>query len=816
MNISLNWLKEYIDINLPAEEIAKILTNIGLEVGGIEEFESIRGGLKGLVVGEVKTCEDHADSDHLHVTTVDLGNGEFTPIVCGAPNVAAGQKVIVATVGTVLYDGDNEFVIKKSKIRGEVSEGMICAEDEIGVGASHDGIIVLPAETPVGMPAAEYYNVSNDTIIEVDITPNRIDGASVIGVARDLAAYLKQTDANAAYKLPSVEDFKVDRTDSPIAIRIERAEACHRYAGICVENVKVAPSPEWLQSRLRSIGLTPINNVVDVTNFILFELGQPLHAFDKAKIKGNEVVVKTMEQGTKFVTLDGVERTLDKDDLMICNENEPMCIAGVFGGLESGITEQTTNVFIESAYFDSVFVRKTARRHGLSTDASFRFERGTDPNMVIRALKRAALLIKEVAGGEIASEIIDIYPTPVTPFEVTLRYAQVDRLLGKQIGHDTIKSIVTALEMEVVSETAETLVLNVPVYRVDVQRECDVIEDILRIYGFNNIEVPAKVNSTLGFSHHPDDYKLKNNIGDMLAANGFAEIMNNSLTKSAYFEEMESFKADNTVILCNPLSSDLNAMRQSLLFGGLESLAYNINRRSGSLRMFEFGKSYTFHLNDDIDHHTRYREEDRLALFITGSKDTLSWNAPEVKSDFFNLKAYCEMILTRLGIKADELKTESTQGDIYRDGLDYYLNGQVVLSMGIVSKKVLKRVDIKQDVFYAEFSWEALMKAVKNKKIVFVPMPKFPAVKRDLALLVDKKVTFKELRDIAYRTEKKLLTDVTLFDVYEGEKLGADKKSYALSYTILDTEKTLTDKQIDKIMNKLIGTYKHQLGAEIR
>lgn len=815
MNISLNWLKDYINIDLPVEKICEILTNIGLEVGGVEEFESIKGGLKGLVVGEVKTCIDHPDSDHLHVTTVDLGDGKLTPIVCGAPNVAAGQKVIVATVGTKLYDGDQEFVIKKSKIRGEVSEGMICAEDEIGVGTAHEGIMVLPAETPVGMEAAEYFHISNDTVIEVDITPNRIDGASHIGVARDLAVYLKQHEA-IDYNLPSVADFAVDRTDSPISIRIERSEACHRYAGICVENVKVGASPEWLQNRLKAIGHNPINNVVDITNYILFELGQPLHAFDKGKIKGNEVIVKTMPQGTKFVTLDGIERELHQDDLMICNTDEAMCIAGVFGGLDSGISDDTQSVFIESAYFDSVFVRKTARRHGLSTDASFRYERGTDPNMVILALKRAALMLKEIAGGEIASDIIDIYPTPVKPFEVTLRYAQVDRLIGKKIGHDTIKSIVSALDMVIAKESEEALLLYVPAYRVDVQRECDVIEDILRIYGFNNIEVPAKVNSTLSYSERPDDYKLKNNIADLLSANGFNEIMNNSLTKSSYYEELESFNPEQSVVLFNPLSSDLNAMRQSLLFGGLESLAYNINRRNSNLRLFEFGKSYTYHNNSEIDHLTRYKEEDRLALFITGNKNSLSWNSTETKSDFFNLKAYCEMILTRLGIQINDLKTENINGDLFREGIEYLLNGKVILSMGVVSKKILKKVDIKQEVFYAEFSWVALLKAVKNQRITFVPMSKYPAVKRDLALLIDKKITFKEIRDIAFKTEKKLLTAVNLFDVFEGEKLGADKKSYAVSFTLLDTEKTLTDKQIDKIMNKLIGTYKHQLGAEIR
>ena len=815
MKISLNWLKEYLKIDLDVEEICQILTSIGLEVAGYEQIESIKGGLKGLVIGEVKTCEAHPDSDHLHITTVDLGDGRLTPIVCGAPNVAAGQKVVVATIGTVLYDGDKEFVIKKSKIRGQESEGMICAEDEIGIGHDHKGIIVLPQSAETGMPAAEYYGITSDYAIEIDITPNRVDGASHLGVARDLAAYLKQS-RDIDYSLPSVEAFAPDSNTAGLTIEVLRPEACPRYAGVCIEGVEVKESPEWLRTRLKAIGLNPINNIVDITNFILFELGQPLHSFDKDKVKGNKVVIRSFPTGTPFVRLDGIERKLDENDLMVCNAEEPMCIAGVFGGLESGITEQTTNVFLESACFDPVFVRKTARRHGINTDASFRFERGTDPNLVIYALKRAALLIKELAGGKITSDIIDIYPNPVQDFEVEVKYAHIDRLIGKQIGKENIKKILKSLEIKIVREDDEKLMLLIPPYRVDVRREADVIEDILRIYGFNNIEVPAKVNSTLSYSEKPDDYRLKNVIGDLLAANGFNEIMNNSLTKAAYFEGLETYKPENTVMLFNPLSSDLNAMRQSLLFGGLETIAYNINRKSHNLRLFEFGKVYTFHKKEGDNHLKQYQEENRLALFISGHKNTASWNSREVPSDFFTLKAYGEMVLSRLGLQSDYLTTEENNQDIFREGLDYSQNGKHLLSIGVVSSKLLKAFDIGQDVYYADFSWENILKTLKNHTITFRPLPKFPAVKRDLALLLDKKISFKEVKEIALRTEKHLLKNVSLFDVYEGEKLGADKKSYAVSFTLQDDEKTLTDKQIDKIMNKLIGTYKHLLQAEIR
>lgn len=814
MNISLNWLKDYLKTDLKVEEICEILTGIGLEVGGYQKFESIRGGLRGLVIGEVKTCIPHPDSDHLHLTTVDLGDGRLTPIVCGAPNVAAGQKVVVATIGTVLYDGEKEFVIKKSKIRGQESEGMICSEDEIGIGQDHAGIIVLPACAQTGQPASEYYRVTTDYTIEIDITPNRADGASHLGVARDLAAYLQQRE-DIRYTLPAADHFKADSRTAGLSVTVQRPEACRRYAGVCIEGVQVKASPEWLQTRLKAVGLHPLNNVVDITNFVLFELGQPLHAFDKDKIAGNQVVVRSFPTGTPFTTLDGVKRELHENDLMICNAEAPMCIAGVFGGLESGITEQTTSVFLESACFDPVFVRKTARRHGLNTDASFRFERGTDPNMVIYALKRAALLIKELCGGKITSEIIDFYPNPIQDFEIEVKYARIDRLIGKAIGHDTIKKILNALEIKMIREDAEGLLLHVPPYRVDVRREADIVEEILRIYGFNNIEIPAKVNSTLSHSVKPDSFRLKNTLSDLLAANGFHEIMNNSLTKASYFRPFETFKPENTVMLFNPLSSDLNAMRQSLLFGGLESMAYNINRKNTGLRLFEFGKAYTFHPKEG-DPLKQYREEERLALFVTGNKMPASWNSKEQRTDFFHIKCYVEMILARLGLQADSLVQEEAKEDIYREGAAYAHKGIPIATVGLLCPQVLKITGIEQEVYYAEFSWENLLKAVKNCRIAFKPLPKFPAVKRDLALLLDKKVSFREVRDIAMRTEKNLLKAVSLFDVYEGEQLGAGKKSYAVSFTLQDEEKTLTDKQIDKIMNKLMGSYKHLLGAEIR
>ena len=817
MNISYNWLKDYVNFDLSPEELSAALTSIGLETGGIEEVQTIKGGLNGLVIGKVLTCEDHPNSDHLHITTVDLGESEPVQIVCGAANVAAGQYVVVATLGTVLYSGEESFTIKKSKIRGVESFGMICAEDEIGIGTSHDGIIVLPGEVKPGTLAKDYYNIKSDYVLEVDITPNRIDAASHYGVARDLAAYLTQRGKDAGLHRPSVNDFAIDRKEGGIDVDVANHEACIRYSGVTMRNVKVAESPDWLKQRLSAIGLRPINNVVDITNYILHATGQPLHCFDLNRIAGGKVIVKPAVEGEKFVTLDEVERTLTTNDLMICNEKESMCIAGVFGGLKSGVTNDTTDIFLESACFNPTWVRKTARRQGLNTDSSFRFERGVDPNDTLYALKRAALLVKELAGGEICGEVVDIYPNPVAPFPVTLTYEKIDTLIGKHIPADTVKSILDSLEIKIVSETEKELSLQVPTYRVDVQRDVDVIEDLLRIYGYNHVEISDRVHSSLSYKTVTDQsHQFQNLVSEQLTGCGFNEIMNNSLTKASYYEHLETYRPEETVMLFNPLSSDLSAMRQSLLFGGLETIAYNINRKNSNLRLFEFGKAYTFHKKEGENHLKQYKEEDKLALFITGDKIQASWNSKEQKTDFFNLKSYAEMILIRLGFKTEMLTLEECSADIYREGISYTQNGKHIVTIGMLSHKVLKSNDIEQEVYYAEFSWENILKVIKNHTITFTPMPKFPAVKRDLALLLDKKISFKEVRDIAFRTEKSLLKSVTLFDVYEGEKLGAGKKSYAISFTLQDDEKTLTDKQIDKIMNKLMGTYKHQLGAEIR
>ncbi|NOU59493.1 phenylalanine--tRNA ligase subunit beta [Marinifilum caeruleilacunae] len=815
MKVSYKWLKDYIDINFSPAEMDEILTQIGLEVGGIEKFQSIKGGLEGLVIGEVKTCAPHTNSDHLSITSVDVNGDELLPIVCGAPNVAAGQKVVVATVGTVLYDGDDSFTIKKSKIRGELSMGMICAEDEIGLGNGHDGIMVLPEDAKVGTPAKEYFNIEDDLTIEIDLTPNRIDGASHIGVARDMAAYLKQ-QKEIDYKLPSIEDFKVESNKLPIDVKVENNEACHRYSGVCISGVKVAESPEWLQNRLKAIGLSPINNVVDITNYVLFETGQPLHAFDYATTNG-KVVVKTLADGTLFKTLDEVERELNEKDLMICNDKEAMCIAGVFGGIESGVSESTTDIFLESAYFDSVFVRKTARRHGLNTDASFRFERGTDPNNTIYAMKRAALLIKEIAGGEIASDVVDIYPNPVEDFKVEVSVERIENLIGKEIGKETIKNILEALEIKIEKEDGDTLNLLVPPYRVDVKREADIVEEVLRIYGFNNVEVPAKVNASLSYAPKIDEHKLRNIIADMLTAAGFNEIMNNSLTKASYYEGLESFKQEQTVRIFNPLSSDLNAMRQGLLFGGLECVAYNINRRNSNLKFYEFGKSYQHIVNPENENPVdNYFEKERLGVFMCGNKTATSWNLKEEPTSFFHMKAYVENILKRLGFNLEKLRIRETENDQFTEGLSYGVKKTVLVEMGMVSGKILKAMDIDTQVYYADFDWATIIKEAMKNKVSYTELPKYPAVKRDLALLIDKSVSFAEVKTIAFNCEKKLLKSVSLFDVYEGEKLGANKKSYAVSFILQDTEKTLNDKQIDKIMQKLIKSYEKQLGAQIR
>ena len=820
MNISYNWLKEYVDFELTPEEVAAALTSIGLETGSVEEVQTIKGGLEGLVIGEVLTCVEHPNSDHLHITTVNLGNGEPTQIVCGAPNVATGQKVVVATLGTKLYDGDECFTIKKSKIRGVESIGMICAEDEIGIGTSHDGIIVLPEQAVPGTLAKDYYNVKSDYVLEVDITPNRADACSHYGVARDLYAYLIQNGKQATLKCPSVDAFAVENHDLDIKVTVENSEACPRYAGITVKGVTVKESPEWLQNKLRLIGVRPINNVVDVTNYIVHAFGQPLHCFDADKIKGGEVIVKTLSEGTPFVTLDGVERKLNERDLMICNKEEAMCIAGVFGGLDSGSTEATTNVFIESAYFHPTWVRKTARRHGLNTDASFRFERGIDPNITIYCLKLAAIMVKELAGGTISSEIKDVCVAPAQDFIVELAYEKVNSLVGKVIPVETIKSIVKSLEMKVTNETAEGLTLAVPPYRVDVQRDCDVIEDILRIYGYNNVEIPSTLKSSLTTKGEEDkSNKLQNLIAEQLVGCGFNEILNNSLTRAAYYDGLESYPSNHLVMLMNPLSADLNSMRQTLLFGGLESIAHNANRKNADLKFFEFGNCYYFDADKKNPEKTlaAYAEDYHLGLWVTGKKVSNSWIHADENSTVYELKAYVENILKRLGLDLRNLVVGNLTDDIFAAALTVHTRGgKRLATFGVVTKKLLKAFDIDNEVYYADLDWKELMRAIRSVKVSFKEISKFPAVKRDLALLLDKNIQFAEIEKIAYETEKKLLKEVELFDVYEGKNLEAGKKSYAVSFLLLDETQTLNDKMIDKIMSKLVKNLEDKLGAKLR
>lgn len=820
MNISYNWLKDYLDFDLQPDEVAAALTSIGLETGGVEEVQTIKGGLEGLVIGEVLTCEEHPNSDHLHITTVNVGGAEPLQIVCGAPNVAAGQKVVVAVNGTKLYDGDECFTIKRSKIRGVESNGMICAEDEIGIGTDHAGIIVLPADAVVGTPAKEYYNVKSDYVLEVDITPNRVDATSHFGVARDLAAYLKQNGKPANLKRPSVDAFKIDDEVPAIEVVVENKEACLRYSGITIKNVTVKESPEWLQNRLKVIGLRPINNVVDITNYILHGVGQPLHSFDADKIKGNKVVVRSATEGAKFVTLDGVERTLTDRDLMICNVEGPMCIAGVFGGLDSGVTEQTKNVFLESATFHPTWIRKTARRFGLNTDASFRYERGLDPNQTVEVMKRAALLIQEVAGGTITGAIQDIYPVPVAPYRVELTYDKVNTLIGKVIPVETVKSILESLEMKIVSETAEGLVIDVPVYRIDVQRDVDVIEDILRIYGYNNVEFSDNVKSNLSYQTPTDrSYKLQNLISEQLCGCGFNEILNNSLTRSAYYDNLSTYPVSHCVMLMNPLSADLNCMRQTLLFGGLESVEHNAKRKNGNIRFFEFGNCYDYNIDHKKEGETlaEFSEDYRLGLWVSGSRVDNNWAHPNEKSSVYELKAYVENILVRLGVNLQKVIFGNLANDIYSAGLSITTSsGRQLGTMGIVSPKICKELDIETDVYYAELSWTLLMKEIKKSKVTFSEISKFPAVKRDLALLLEKNVQFAEIEKIATESERKLLKDVALFDVYEGKNLPAGKKSYAVSFYLQDEGKTLNDKQIDAIMKKIQTNLEQKLGAQLR
>ena len=820
MNISYNWLKEYVNFDLTPDEVAAALTSIGLETGDVEEVQSIKGGLEGLVIGEVLTCEPHPNSDHMHITTVNLGQGDPVQIVCGAANVAAGQKVVVATLGTKLYDGDECFTIKKSKLRGVESNGMICAEDEIGIGTSHEGIIVLPEDVVPGTLAKDYYNIKSDYVLEVDITPNRSDACSHYGVARDLYAWLIQNGRQATLKRPSADAFKVDNHDMNIDIVVENTEACPRYAGVAIKNVTVKESPEWLQNKLRLIGVRPINNIVDITNYILHAYGQPMHCFDADKIKGGKIVVKTCPEGTKFVTLDEVERKLSDRDLMICNTEEPMCIAGVFGGLDSGTTETTKDVFLESAYFHPTWVRKTARRHGLSTDSSFRFERGIDPNGTIYALKEAALLVKELAGGEIASEIKDNYPAPIADFPVELSYEYTNALIGKVIPAETIKSIVTSLEMKITGETPEGLSLLVPAYRVDVQRPCDVIEDILRIYGYNNVEIPTSVKSSLSVKGDVDkSVKLQNLVSEQLVGCGFNEIMNNSLTAATYYEGLETYKPENLVQLMNPLSNDLNVMRATLLFGGLESIQHNANRKNADLKFFEFGNCYHFNAEKKNPEKVlaAYSEELHLGLWITGKRVSNSWAHPDENTSVYELKAYVLNILRRLGVNFGGLVFGNLTDDIYSVAISVHTRGgKLLATFGVLHKKIQKAFDIDNEVYYADLNWKELMKAIKNNTVAYKEISKFPAVKRDLALLIDKKVQFAEIEKIAYETDKKLLKSVELFDVYEGKNLEAGKKSYAVSFMLQDENATLNDKQIDKVMQKLIANLQNKLDAKLR
>ena len=820
MNISYKWLKEYVDFDLTAQQVCDALTSTGLEVDALEEVQSIKGGLKGLYVGKVLTCEPHPNSDHLHVTTVDLGKGEPSQIVCGAPNVAAGQKVIVADLGCVLYDGDQEFVIKKSKLRGVESNGMICAEDEIGVGTSHDGIIVLPEDAVVGTPAAEYYHLESDWLIEVDITANRADGLSHWGVARDLYAWLKSNGYETKMHRPDCSAFKVENHDLPIEVTIENQEACKRYACVSVTGCEVKESPDWLKNRLTTVGLRPINNIVDITNYIMMAYGQPLHTFDADMVKGHKIVVKTMPEGTPFQTLDGEEHKLSDRDLAICNAEDPMCIAGVFGGKGSGTYETTRNVVLESAYFHPTWIRKSARRHGLSTDASFRFERGVDPNGTIYALKQAAILCQELAGGKVSMEVCDVYPEPMKNAVVELNYEYVHNLVGKVIPVETIKSICESLEMKVLSETPEALTLEIPAYRVDVQRPCDVVEDILRIYGYNNVEIPTQLKGSLVIKGDEDQkHKLANLVSEQLVGEGFNEILNNSLTKAAYYEGHNAYPAENCVKIMNPLSTDLNVMRQTLLFGGLESIQHNVNRKRGNLRFFEFGNVYTFspEKQNDDDPMQAYKEQYHCALFVTGKRVEGSWAHANEDSNYYELSAYVENILRRIGVKSGMLVRKKSENDIFSAGMTIEnRGGKTLIEMGIITKKLQKQFGLDNPVYYAELNWTALMKVIKKNEVLYTEISKFPAVSRDLALLVDNSVEFAQIEQIARQTEKKLLKKVELFDVYEGDKLPAGKKSYAVNFILQDEEKTMGDKQIDAIMQKLIANIKKQLGAELR
>jgi len=832
MKISYNWLKQYIlldekPLDIPAEEAGKLLTDCGLEVESIEQLESIKGGLRGIVVGEVKTKEKHPDADKLSITTVDIGTGTLLNIVCGAPNVAAGQKVLVATIGAKLYPITGEpFEIKKSKIRGQVSEGMICAEDEIGLGTSHEGILILDAAAIVGISAKEYFStqkggnkVESDEVFEIGLTPNRADAASHVGVARDLVAVIncknlvmrQDENKNAVLTLPYVNSFKADNNKLHIDVTVEDSVACPRYSGLTISNVKVAESPEWLKNKLKAINVRPINNIVDITNFVLHELGQPMHAFDADKIKGNKIIVKKIPSKTKFITLDGIERELSSEDLMICNAEEPMCIAGVFGGKYSGVSDSTTTIFLESAYFNATSIRKSSKRHSLKTDASFRYERGTDPNITVYALKRAALLIKQIAGGEISSEIVDVYANKIENAKVSFSFSKCDNLIGKHLELKIVKNILKSLEIEIEHEGNDALLLSVPPFKVDVHREQDVIEELLRIYGYNNVEIPTVLNSSIQYAEKPDKEKAQNIVSELLTNNGFSEIMCLSLTKSDYSTKLSSLNTERNVKMMNPLSSDLDVMRQTLLFSGLEAVAYNQNRKNADLKLYEFGKTYQAIKNGE---QTKYIESKYISLFITGRKTKESWNADNDQVDFYTVKGIVNAVFERLGIS--NIKLQELNSEVFSFGLTYTLNKKTIVEFGAVAKSVLKLMDIKQEVYYAEFNWDVILEAIKKTNVIYSELPKFPEVRRDLALLIDKFVKFEQLEQLAYQSEKTLLKHVNLFDIYEGDKLPEGKKSYALSFILQDVNATLTDAQIEKIMTKLMNTYQEKAGAEIR
>lgn len=820
MNISYKWLKEYVDFDLTPQHVAEALTSCGLEVGGLEEVQTIRGGLKGLYVGKVLTCEPHPNSDHLHITTVDLGKGEPQQIVCGAHNVAANQKVIVADLGCVLYDGDKEFVIKRSKLRGVESFGMICAEDEIGVGTSHDGIIVLPEDAPIGMPAAEYYNLESDWVIEVDITANRSDALSHYGVARDLYAWLKQNNYQTELHKPNCDAFEVDNESLTIDVEVKNTEACKRYACVSISNCEVKESPEWLQNKLKIVGIRPINNIVDITNYIMMAYGQPMHCFDADMVAGHKIVVTTQPEGTKFITLDGEEHSLSERDLSICNANEAMCIAGIFGGKGSGTYENTRNIVLESAYFHPTWIRKSARRHGLSTDASYRFERGIDPNGQIYALKQAAILCKELAGGQVSMQIKDVYPEPIEGSKVVLTYDYVNSLIGKEIGKDTIKSIVTSLDMKIEAENENQIEILVSAYRVDVKRPCDVVEDILRIYGYNNVEIPLQLKGTLTIPTDEDrNRKYINLISEQLVGGGFNEILNNSLTKVSYYKDLNRYTEETTVKILNPLSADLGVMRQTLLFGGLESIVRNVNRKNSNLRFFEFGNCYHYdESKKEADKLIKaYTQDQHLGLWITGKRVENSWAHPNEDASFYELKAYVENILVRLGLSLQAVTLVKGENNIFEDSISIVTKaGKIIADLGVVAYKLTKNMGITNEVFFADIYWDNLLKAVKKHVVEYKEISKYPAVSRDLALLVEKTVEFEQIKEIAYSTEKKLLKAVELFDVYEGKNLPEGKKSYAVNFILQDEQKTLNDKQIDSIMKKLIDNLTKRLNAELR